>query len=124
MEYQMELEREAPPKVSGRFIRLVERTTGRDIFPHIDDVAKVAEQNQAVFADLAGEIQRAYYAGERGLTYTPKVQDLSKSLPVQETGAFLYAVYEAGKSQAPQKPTIMPSTTPVGLPASIRYWHS
>lgn len=121
MELQRELETETPVATTGRFIRVVERVTRRDIFPCIDAVAELAEQNNSTFITLTAEVQRAYHQGTRNLSYAPDAEYLGHHLPVQDINTFLKAVYFAGRANAPQKPVMPPCTVPVGLPVSIRY---
>lgn len=124
MEYISALEREAPPKVYGRFIRVVERTTGKDIFPCIDVVAEAADKNDSLFPYLTAEVQRAQHLGETNLPYKPEAEYLDPGVPVQETNRFLSEVYNNARKKAPTKPTMPPCSQRLAPPVSVSYLRS
>ena len=123
MEMQMGLEAETTPKTTGRFIRAVERITGRDIFPSIDSVAEIAEQSQPAFTNLAAETGRAYAQGKRRENYAPELEYWGVNLQLGEINTFLKAVYQSGRSEAPQKPVLRQYAPAQTSPVSIRYLH-
>lgn len=103
MEYQHDLETDEPLIVSNSFTRAVERTTGRDVFPSIDAVARVAAKDSSVFTLLMGEAERAHNQGVRNQKYSPEVYELGKTPFANQALAFLNEVYAVARSQAPKK---------------------
>ena len=124
MEMQMGLEEQTKLILEdNRFIRAVKRLTGRDIFPSIDAAAEAAEKDPTAHTNLVAETGRAYAQGKRRENYAPELEYWGVNLQLGEINTFLKAVYQSGRSEAPQKPVLRQYAPAQTSPVSIRYLH-